>query len=235
MSPRIANAQTPLSVVVLISGNGSNLQALIDTIVEHHWPIIIRAVISNQADAYGLKRATAAGLSAQVLSHRDFACRADYDHVLRERIDAHHPELVVLAGFMRIFSDEFVRHYAGRMLNVHPSLLPAYTGLNTHQRVLDAGETQHGVSVHFVTPELDGGPVIAQATVPVQPGDSADDLARRVHLEEHRLYPRVIHWFAEGRLMLDGNVVLLDAKPIDSQTEITENRNPKPQSASNEL
>ena len=228
MSQRIASAQAPLSVVVLISGNGSNLQALIDRIAQHDWPIVLRAVISNRPDAHGLERAAAAGVPTQVLDHRDFSSRADYDLALRALIDSYRPELVVLAGFMRILSDDFVLHYAGRMLNIHPSLLPAYTGLNTHQRVLDAGETVHGASVHFVIPELDGGPVIAQAAVAVNPGDSAGDLAQRVHREEHRLYPRVIHWYAEGRLALDGDVVLLDAKPVVLRTPTINNSEPDP-------
>lgn len=214
-----ASPATPLGLVVLISGNGSNLQAIIDAIRDQQLPVEIRAVISNEPDAYGLERARRAGIPAEVLDHRDFASREDYDRALQALIDKYRPDLVVLAGFMRILTPGLVQHYAGRMLNIHPSLLPRYQGLNTHQRVLDAGDSVHGVSVHFVTPELDGGPVILQAEVPVQPGDTAEDLAARVHRQEHRIYPLVIRWFAEGRLALDGDTVLFDGKPMTPEQQ----------------
>jgi phosphoribosylglycinamide formyltransferase-1 len=206
-----------LSLVILISGNGSNLQAIIDAIQAGALNAKIRAVISNNPDAYGLTRARQAGIPAKALDHRQFAGREAYDRELRALIDKYQPQLVVLAGFMRILTADFVTHYHGRMLNIHPSLLPKYQGLNTHQRVLEAGDDIHGVSVHFVTPELDGGPVILQAEVPVHPGDTANDLAQRVHQQEHVIYPLVIRWIAEGRLRLQDETVLFDGKPLTEQ------------------
>ena len=208
---------SPLALVVLISGNGSNLQAIIDAINEQGLQAEVRAVISNNPDAYGLTRARNANISAEVLDHRDFPSREAYDQELQLVIDSYQPDLVVLAGFMRILTEEFVNHYHGRMLNIHPSLLPKYQGLNTHQRVLEAGDNVHGVSVHFVTPELDGGPVILQAEVPVHPGDTPDDLAQRVHQQEHVIYPLVIRWFSENRLVLDGDTVQLDGQPMSQE------------------
>ncbi len=228
---RKATADSPLKVVVLISGNGSNLQAIIDTIAREKLPVVICAVISNNPDAYGLERARKAGIPAEVLNHRDYPDREEYDHALQQRIDSYGAELVVLAGFMRILTEDFVLHYSGRMLNIHPSLLPKYQGLNTHQRVLDAGDEIHGVSVHFVTPELDSGPVIIQATVPVRAGDSADDLAKRIHQQEHIIYPLVIRWFAEGRLALQGDQVLLDGKPITAEQRRYQGENKNPVTA----
>ncbi|VAX14093.1 Phosphoribosylglycinamide formyltransferase [hydrothermal vent metagenome] len=204
-----ADCPCPLPIVVLISGNGSNLQAIIDAI-RAGLPAEIRAVISNRPQAYGLNRAREAGIPAEVIDHHDYPSREAFDQALMARIDHYRPELVVLAGFMRILTDEFVKHYLGRMINIHPSLLPRYQGLNTHQRVLDAGDEIHGVSVHFVTPELDAGPVIRQAEIPVHINDDADTLAQRIHEQEHIIYPQVIRWFAEGRLRLQGNSVLLD-------------------------
>ena len=208
---------SPLALVVLISGNGSNLQAIIDAIKEQGLQAEVRAVISNNPDAYGLTRARNANIAAEVLDHRDFPSREAYDQELQLVIDRYQPDLVVLAGFMRILTEEFVNHYQGRMLNIHPSLLPKYQGLNTHQRVLEAGDNVHGVSVHFVTPELDGGPVILQAEVPVHPGDTPDDLAQRVHQQEHVIYPLVIRWFSENRLVLDGDTVQLDGQPMSQE------------------
>ena len=209
----------PLPVVVLISGNGSNLQAMIDSILAGTLPIEIRAVISNKPGVYGLERAQRADIPAIVVDHKAFPDRPAFDEALQARIDAFSPGLVVLAGFMRILTPEFVRHYAGRMLNVHPSLLPEFTGLNTHQRALDAGREEHGVSVHFVTSDLDGGPVIARSRVEITPEDDAESLARKVQAKEHRLYPAVVAMYAEGRFNVNGAVVSLDgipmAKPID--------------------
>ena len=192
----------PLRLVILLSGNGSNLQAIIDSIANQHLPAQIVAVISNKADAYGLQRASQAGIPTEVLAHTDFTERKLYDQALMQRIDHYQPDLVVLAGFMRILSDEFVEHYTGRMMNIHPSLLPEYKGLNTHQRVLDAGEKEHGCSVHFVTPALDDGPVILQARVEVKENDTPESLAERVHAEEHRIYPEAIRLFAENKISL---------------------------------
>lgn len=205
---------SPLDVVVLISGNGSNLQALIDASVKPGSGYRIAAVISNRDDAYGLKRAAAAGIPGHCLQHGQFAERADFDRALRFQIDGYDAGLVTLAGFMRILTPEFVGHYQGRLLNVHPSLLPHYRGLNTHQRAIDAGERIHGASVHFVTPELDGGPVILQSHVPVFPDDTAGTLAERVHEQEHIIYPLVVEWYAKGRLSMRDNEIRFDRKVL---------------------
>lgn len=199
-------------VVVLLSGTGSNLQALIDSTRTGDSPARIAAVISNRADAYGLQRARDAGIDTRTLDHKAFEGRESFDAALIELIDAFNPKLVVLAGFMRILSADFVRHYAGRLLNIHPSLLPKYKGLHTHQRALEAGDTEHGCSVHFVTEELDGGPLVVQAVIPVELHDSPQSLAQRVHTQEHLIYPLAVRWFAEGRLSLGEQGALLDGK-----------------------
>ena len=199
-------------VVVLLSGTGSNLQALIDSCAIKDSPARIRAVISNRADAYGLQRAKDASIDTRVLDHTAFEGREAFDAALIEVIDTFKPHLVILAGFMRILSADFVRHYQGRLLNIHPSLLPKYKGLHTHQRALDAGDREHGCSVHFVTEELDGGPLVVQAVIPVESDDSAHSLAQRVHAQEHRIYPLAVRWFAEGRLSLDEQGALLDGQ-----------------------
>ena len=199
-------------VVVLLSGTGSNLQALIDSNDIKDSPAKIRAVISNRADAYGLQRAKDAGIDTCVLDHKAFEGREAFDAALIEVIDEFKPQLVVLAGFMRILSADFVRHYQGRLLNIHPSLLPKYKGLHTHQRALEAGDGEHGCSVHFVTEELDGGPLVVQAVIPVESDDSPHSLAQRVHAQEHRIYPLAVRWFAEGRLSLDEQGALLDGQ-----------------------
>ncbi|MES2870051.1 MAG: phosphoribosylglycinamide formyltransferase [Pseudomonadota bacterium] len=199
-------------VVVLLSGTGSNLQALIDNNEVKDSPARIRAVISNRADAYGLQRAKDAGIDTRVLDHKAFEGREAFDAALIKIIDEFNPKLVVLAGFMRILSADFVRHYQGRLLNIHPSLLPKYKGLHTHQRALEAGDREHGCSVHFVTEELDGGPLVVQAVIPVESNDSPDSLAQRVHTQEHRIYPLAVRWFAEGRLSLDEHGALLDGQ-----------------------
>lgn len=206
--------EKPLSVVVLISGNGSNLQALIDAAEQHGYPARISAVISNRKQARGLQRAENAGIEWRVLSHRDYNDRGAYDQALMKLIDSFEPGLVALAGFMRILTPGFVAHYNGRLLNIHPSLLPKFKGLNTHQRALEAGETEHGASVHFVTSELDGGPLALQSSVPVNPADSAETLAARVLEQEHIIYPQAVKWFAEGRLKLVDGVAMLDSKAI---------------------
>lgn len=209
-----ANSVTPLPIVVLISGNGSNLQAIIDDIGHGRLPVQIRAVISNRPRSFGLERARRAGIPVEVVDHRRFPDRDSFDTALQTAIDRHQPALVVLAGFMRILTPGFVRHYQGRMINVHPSLLPEFRGLDTHRRALAAGATEHGASIHFVTDELDGGPVIIQQRLPILRGDDAATLAARVQKEEHRLYPKVIRWFAEGRLKLHGNRVIFDGAPL---------------------
>jgi phosphoribosylglycinamide formyltransferase-1 len=203
-----------MPVVILISGSGSNLQAIIDAMQAGELPIDIRAVISNRADAYGLKRARAAGIHTEVVDHRDYQGREDFDRALQEAIDAHNPALVILAGFMRILTHEFVEHYLGRMLNIHPALLPLFPGLNTHERALQEGVTEHGATVHFVTTEVDGGPLVIRARVPVEDNDTPEALAARVLEQEHRIFPQAIRWFAEGRLQMQCDKVLLDDKPL---------------------
>lgn len=197
-------------IVVLISGGGTNLQAIIDACKSESFPGQVVGVISNKADAYGLVRAQNDNIDAVALSHKEFDSREAYDIALRERIDAFKPDLIVLAGFMRILTPTFVQYFSGKLLNIHPSLLPKYQGLNTHQRAIDAKDTEHGVSVHFVTEELDGGPVILQAKVPVFENDNADELAQRVHEQEHRIYPLVVKWFGEKRLTMQNDKAVLD-------------------------
>ncbi len=210
----------PSRYVVLISGSGTNLQALIDAGERGEIPGTLAVVISNRPDAKGLERAASHGIATQVLDHKGYADRESYDAALMAAIDQHAPDLVVLAGFMRILTPGFVQHYEGRLLNIHPSLLPAYKGLNTHQRALDAGEKVHGCSVHFVTPELDGGPVIAQARVAVQSDDTPASLAARVQSMEYPLYVRCVSLFMAGRLTLDrkSGIVMLDDHPLQSNT-----------------
>ena len=201
---------TPCRIVVLISGSGSNLQALIDSQQQGQLPIEIVAVISNRPGVLGLERAANAGITHHLLDHQGFADREAFDQALMALIDQQQPDLVVLAGFMRILTPEFVRHYQGRMLNIHPSLLPKYQGLHTHKRVIEAGDQIHGVTVHFVTEELDGGPPVLQASVDIHANDDADTLAKRILQQEHKIYPLVARWFLEGRLTLEGNRAKLD-------------------------
>ncbi|AKA23195.1 phosphoribosylglycinamide formyltransferase [Pseudomonas chlororaphis] len=210
-------------VVVLLSGTGSNLQALIDSTRAADSPVRIRAVISNRADAYGLQRARDAGIDTRALDHKAFEGREAFDAALVELIDTFQPQLVVLAGFMRILSADFVRHYQGRLLNIHPSLLPKYKGLHTHQRALEAADTEHGCSVHFVTEELDGGPLVVQAVIPVELHDSPQSLAQRVHVQEHRIYPMAVRWFAEGRLTLGDEGALLDGQLLPASGHLIRN------------
>lgn len=202
-------------VVVLISGNGSNLQALIDTRqTEEGLGGEIAAVISNQVDAYGLERARQADIATEVLPATGYTSRDEYDQALIRLIDDYQPDLLVLAGFMRILSPAFVLHYHGKLLNIHPSLLPKYKGLHTHRRALEAGDNEHGVSIHFVTEELDGGPLVIQAKVPIEVNDDEITLARRVQSKEHLLYPIVVRWFLQGRLQLQGDQPQLDGHPL---------------------
>lgn len=189
-------------IVVLISGSGTNLQAIIDACKSTDYPGSVVGVVSNKVDAYGLTRANNANIKTIALSHKDFESREGYDQALIAKIDELQPDVIVLAGFMRILTPQFVQHYQGKLVNIHPSLLPKYQGLNTHQRAIDAGDKEHGVSVHFVTEELDGGPVILQAKVPIFDGDTSDDLAERVHEQEHRIYPLVVKWLCQKRLSM---------------------------------
>ncbi|EGC94329.1 phosphoribosylglycinamide formyltransferase [Escherichia fergusonii] len=206
-----------MNIVVLISGNGSNLQAIIDACKVNKIKGTVRAVFSNKADAFGLERARKAGIPTHVLSANDFANRDAFDKQLIAEIDNYTPDVVVLAGFMRILSPTFVEHYAEKLLNIHPSLLPKYPGLHTHRQALENGDKEHGTSVHFVTDELDGGPVILQARVPVFAGDTEDDVTARVQTQEHAIYPLVISWFVDGRLKMRDNAAWLDGKRLPPQ------------------
>ncbi|MFP6558243.1 phosphoribosylglycinamide formyltransferase [Paraburkholderia sp. B3] len=197
------------NLVILISGRGSNMEAIVRACVHEAWPAKIAAVIANRPDAAGLAFAASHGIATAVVDHRQFSDRAAFDAALAQVVDGYRPDLVILAGFMRVLTDGFVDHYAGRMLNVHPSLLPSFPGLKTHQQALDAGCRVHGATVHFVTPKLDHGPIVAQAAVPVRAGDDAAALAARVLGTEHVIYPRAVRWFVEGRLALDGGKATL--------------------------
>jgi phosphoribosylglycinamide formyltransferase 1 len=190
-----------MSVVVLISGRGSNMQALLDAGVP------VAAVISSRTDAAGLGLAAARGVPTEVVAHREFATREDFDRALAARIERHAPRMVALAGFMRVLTPRFVERYAGRLINVHPSLLPAFPGLDTHRRALEAGVKLHGCTVHFVTAELDHGPIIIQAAVPVRTGDDEKRLAARVLRQEHIVYPRAVRWFLDGKLVVEHGAV----------------------------
>jgi phosphoribosylglycinamide formyltransferase-1 len=214
-------SNAPLPVVVLISGRGSNLQAIIECTQAGKLPIEIRAVISNRPDAGGLQHAGAAGIPVETVDHTDYADRAAFDRALQARIDHYRPGLVILAGFMRILTPAFVAHYHGRMLNIHPSLLPQFPGLDTHRRAIESGCTEHGASVHFVTADTDGGPVILQTRVQVMPDDTADSLAGRVLEQEHHLFPLAILWFAQGRIHMDKRArAVLDEIPLESPREM---------------
>lgn len=191
------------NLVLLISGRGSNMLAIARACATEGWPARIAAVVSNRPDAPGLAQAGTLGLHTEVVDHRAFAERAAFDDALAAVVDRFDPHLVVLAGFMRVLGDPFVERYAGRLINVHPSLLPAFPGLHTHRRALEAGVRVHGATVHLVTPTLDAGPIVAQAAVPVRIGDTPETLAARVHRAEHLLYPQVVRWIAEDRLRLD--------------------------------
>jgi phosphoribosylglycinamide formyltransferase-1 len=210
----MADAVKPLSLVVLISGRGSNLQAILDAIQAGTLRTSVKAVISTRADASGLVNAQRANIDTLALDPGDYPVREDYDRALQGLIDGFQPDLVALAGFMRILTPGFVQHYRGRLINIHPSLLPALRGLNTHQRALDRGLREHGASVHFVTEELDGGPVIIQVRVPVLAGDTAKSLAARVLSQEHRLYVEALRLLAEKRVHWDGQQLMCDQQPL---------------------
>jgi phosphoribosylglycinamide formyltransferase-1 len=207
---------TRLPIVVLISGTGSNLKAIAERARDGTIAVEIRAVISDREEAAGLAWAAANGLETVVVPARDFTDRESFDAALSAVIDRYSPRLVALAGFMRVLGEKLVDHYAGRMLNIHPSLLPRHRGLHTHRRVLESGDRTHGASVHFVTAELDGGPVIVQARVPVLEGDDEARLAARVLAQEHRIYPECIGWFAEGRLTFRDGAAVLDGRVLES-------------------
>lgn len=206
--------------VVLISGSGSNLQAFIDQIKSGDLELDIALVLSNVPTAFGLQRAQDAGLANACISHKGFNSRLAFDQAMIERIDAAEPDIVILAGFMRILTPEFVDHYANRLINIHPSLLPKFTGVNTHARALAAKEEWHGASIHFVIPELDAGPVILQGRLKLRPEDTVETLQNRIHKIEHKLYPLAVKWFCQDRLNTKNNKVLLDGEtsPLQLQT-----------------
>ncbi|MDZ7923512.1 MAG: phosphoribosylglycinamide formyltransferase [Marinagarivorans sp.] len=206
-----------MRIVVLISGGGSNLQAIIDACASGQIDGSIAAVISNRPGVKGLARAAQHGLVTHTLDHKAFESRESFDAALMQLIDEHSPELIILAGFMRILTPAFTQHYLGRMMNIHPSLLPKYPGLHTHQRALEAGDSEHGVTVHFVTAELDGGPVVIQARVAVHADDTEATLAARVLEQEHRIYPQAAEWFCQGRLQLRNNQAWLDNRLIETK------------------
>jgi phosphoribosylglycinamide formyltransferase 1 len=201
-------------LVILISGSGSNLQSFIDNVNSGTLEAEICAVIANRPDAYGLERAKTADIPALLIDHKHYDSREAFDQALINRIDQYEPDLVILAGFMRILTPQFVQHYCCRLLNIHPSLLPKYPGLNTHQRAIEAGDNKAGATVHFVTEELDGGPSIIQAGVEIKPEDDATSLAQRLLMVEHQIYPLAAQWFAQGRLSLHNNRALLDDKEL---------------------
>jgi len=217
---RAVLAQPRLPIVILISGRGSNMQAIAQRAAGGELPVDIRAVVSDRPQAGGLAIAQSMGIPATALSPKSFADREAYDTALTQLVASYQPQLVILAGFMRILSPVFIDAFAGRILNIHPSLLPLYRGLHTHRRALEAGDDCHGVSVHFVTQELDGGPVIIQACVAVRPGDTEETLSARVQRQEHRIYPEAIDWFARGRLECRGDRAWLDGHPLESPVRI---------------
>jgi phosphoribosylglycinamide formyltransferase-1 len=204
-------------LVVLISGQGSNLQAILDACEQGQIRGSVAAVFSNKSEAFGLTRAREAGVPAHALAASQFADREAFDNQLMLEIDAYAPDLVVLAGYMRILSPAFVQHYAGRMLNIHPSLLPKYPGLHTHRQAIENGDEEHGTSVHFVTEQLDGGPVILQAKVPVFAEDGEEDVTARVQHQEHAIYPLVVSWFVDGRLEMRDNAAWLDGGKLPEE------------------
>ena len=201
------------NIVILISGRGSNMEAIVRAQQAEAWPARIAAVISNKPDAKGLAFAQSHGIPTAVVPNKEFPTREAFDAALQETIDRFDPDLVVLAGFMRILTAPFVEHYAGRMLNIHPSLLPLFPGLHTHRQALDAGVEEHGATVHFVTAELDHGPAVIQARIPVLPGDTEDSLAERLLAEEHVIYPQAVRLFIEDRLSIEGGEVRIAATP----------------------
>ena len=212
-------------LVILISGRGSNMEAIIRACSREEWPAQVAAVIASRPDAAGLAFAASHGIATAVVDHRQFPDRESFDAALARQIDAFTPDLVALAGFMRVLTPGFVDRYAGRMLNVHPSLLPSFAGLKTHQQALDAGVRLHGASVHFVTSQLDHGPIVVQSAVPVLNGDDAAALAERVLATEHIIYPRAVRWFVEGRLALDGlRVTLTPPEPQWLFADINSNK-----------
>jgi phosphoribosylglycinamide formyltransferase-1 len=209
-------SRTLCKTAVLISGSGSNLQSFIDKVASGEIDLDLCVVFSNKPDAYGLKRAQEAGIATECLEHGAYPDRETFDRAVADILDGYSPNLIVLAGFMRILSPWFVNHYEGRVLNIHPALLPAYPGLDTHQRVLDAGDKWHGSTVHFVTEVLDGGPLILQGRLPVDPNETADALCARVQAQEHQIYPQAADWFGNGRIEFRNGTTWLDGEVLET-------------------
>lgn len=209
--------QPKTKILVLVSGNGSNLQSLIDACVAGKIHGEIVCVISNRPKVFALERALRAGIPSECIDHKAFDSREGFENTLANSIEKFSPDLIVLAGFMRILTDSFVNRYLGKMLNIHPSLLPKYPGLNTHQRAIDAGDDVHGASIHFVSPELDGGPIVLRAQVPIFENDDCIELAQRVVVQEHMMYPMVVGWFCSGRLKMENGCAVLDGKILDEK------------------
>lgn len=209
-----SNTDKPCNLVVLISGSGSNLQSFIDYIAAGDLKANIAAVFSNRPGVQGLQRAAAAGIKTETIDHTLFESREAFDQTMINNIDQYQPDLIILAGFMRILTPSFVKHYSGRLLNIHPSLLPNYPGLNTHQRAIDAGDKKAGATVHFVTEQLDGGPPVLQASTDIEKNDNPEKLAERIIPLEHKIFPLAAKWFSEGRLKLEGNYAKLDSQII---------------------
>lgn len=212
-------SQSVTRAVILISGSGSNLQAFIDQVDSGDLELDIRLVVSNKAEAYGLERATNANIDTACINHRDYDSRLAFDQALMQCIDQVQPDIIILAGFMRILTPEFVNHYQGRLVNIHPSLLPKYPGVDTHQRAIDAGDQWHGASIHFVVPEVDAGPVILQGRLAINENDTADSLQQRIHKIEHKLYPLAVKWFSQGRLKEQQGQILLDGELSPKQLQ----------------
>ena len=212
-------SQSVTRAVILISGSGSNLQAFIDQVDSGDLELDIRLVVSNKAEAYGLERAANANIDTACINHRDYDSRLAFDQALMQCIDQAQPDIIILAGFMRILTPEFVNHYQGRLVNIHPSLLPKYPGVDTHQRAINAGDQWHGASIHFVVPEVDAGPVILQGRLAINENDTADSLQQRIHKIEHKLYPLAVKWFSQDRLKEQQGQILLDGELSPKQLQ----------------
>jgi phosphoribosylglycinamide formyltransferase-1 len=215
-----------LSIVVLISGNGSNLQSIIDAVEAGQIHGQITAVISNKADAYGLERAKNHNIDQQVINHEDYSCRENFDLALSKKLTRLNPDIIVLAGFMRILGSALIQAFERKILNIHPSILPSYKGLNTFQRAIDNQEKEHGVSIHIVTPELDDGPAIVRGRYPILTGDTVSDLQGKGHRLEHRMYPQVLRWLGQGDLQIDADTIIFQDKLLERPIEFEDSETP---------
>lgn len=215
-----------LSIVVLISGNGSNLQSIIDAVEAGHINGHIAAVISNKADVYGLQRAKNHNIHQQVINHKDFICREDFDLALSKSLTHLNPDIIVLAGFMRVLGSALIQAFDRKILNIHPSILPSYKGLNTFQRAIDNEDKEHGVSIHIVTPDLDDGPVIVRGRYPILKGDTVSDLQRKGHHLEHKMYPQVLRWLGLGDLQITADTIMFQDKLLERPIEFEDRETP---------